>query len=120
MYVTVKCNQSLQIGELVSYSSLTNQWEVASSLSEEISVVKSTPENNGTDESPEYVCKIIVSGPAYCFASRDIPIQGGQLNIENGKVFVDNSLVESSGFIVPKDINEADRVANSLIKIVLR
>ena len=120
MYVTVKCNESLTIGQVVAYSSSTNQWEIASSLSEEISVVKSAPENNGTDENPEYVCKIIVSGPAYCLASRDIPIQGGQLNIENGKAFVDNSLTESAGFIVPKDINENDRVIDSTIKIVLR
>lgn len=120
MYVTVKCNQSLTVGQVVAYSSSTNQWELASSLSEEISTVKSLPVNNGTDESPEYVCKITVSGPTYCYASRDIPIQGGQLNVENGKVFVDNSLTESAGFIAPKDINENDRLANSLVRIVLR
>lgn len=120
MYVTVKCNQSLQVNQVVSYSSSSNQWELANSLNEEVSVVKSEPFNNGTDESPEYVCKIIISGPAYCLASRDIPIQGGQLNVENGKVFVDNSLTESAGFIVPKDINESDRVTDSLVKIILR
>jgi hypothetical protein len=120
MYVTVKCNQSLIVGQVVAYSSSSDQWEVASSLSEEISIVKSNPENNGTDESPEYVCKITVSGPAYCTASRDIPVQGGELNVENGKVFVDNSLNQSWGFIVPKDINEADRVTDSIIKVVLR
>lgn len=120
MYITVKCDQSLTIGQVVSYNSSSNQWEIASSISEEISVVKSTPENNSTDESPEYVCKIIVSGPAYCFSSRDIPIQGGQLNVENGKVYVDNTLTESAGFIVPKDINESDRIADSLIRIILR
>jgi hypothetical protein len=120
MYVTVRCNQSLTVGQVVSYSSSTNQWEVANSISEEISVVKDMPYNNGTDENPEYVCKIIVAGPVRCFASRDIPVQGGQLNIENGKVFVDNSLTESTGFIVPKDINEADRVVDSSVVIVLR
>ena len=120
MYVTVRCNQSLSIGDVVSYSSTSNQWELANSLTEEISVVKSDPINNGTDENPEYICKIIVSGVANCLASRDIPIQGGQLNIENGKVYVDNSLTESAGFIVPKDINEADRVVNSSVRVVLR
>jgi hypothetical protein len=120
MYVTVKCNQNLTIGQVVAYSSSMNQWEMASSNSEEISVVKSMPVNNGTDESPEYVCKIIVSGPVRCFASRDIPNEGGQLNIENGKVFVDNSLTESAGFIVPKDINEADRVIDSSVVVILR
>ncbi len=120
MYVTVRCNESLQVGQVVAYSSSSNQWEVASSISEEISVVKSNPENNGTDENPDYVCKITVSGPAYCTASRDIPIQGGELNVENGKVFVDNSLTQSWGFIVPKDINEADRVTDSTIRVVLR
>jgi len=120
MYVTVKCNQSLTVGQVVAYSSSSDQWEIASSISEEISVVKSTPENNGTDEAPDYVCKIIVSGPVRCFASRNIPVQGGQLNIENGKVFVDNSLTESAGFIVPKDINEADRVIDSSVVVILR
>lgn len=120
MYVTVKCNQTLQQGNVVSYSETTNQWELANSISEEISVVKNSPVNNGTEENPEYVCKIIVTGVAYCFASRDIPIQGGQLNVENGKVYVDNTLTESAGFIVPKDINENDRVADSLIRIILR
>lgn len=120
MYVTVKCNQSLTVGQVVAYSSSTNQWEIASSISEDISVVKSNPENNSTNENPEYVCKIIVSGPVRCLASRDIPVQGGQLNIENGKVFVDNSLTESAGFIVPKDINEADRVIDSSVVVVLR
>lgn len=120
MYVTVHCNQSLNVGDVVSYSSSSNQWELATNISEEISVVKSTPENNGTDESPEYICKIIVSGVAYCSASRAIPIEGGQLNVESGKVYVDNTLTESPGFIVPKDINEADRVADSTIRIILR
>ena len=120
MYVTVKCNESLTIGQVVAYSSVTDQWEIATSISEEISVVKSAPENNGTDEAPQHVCKIIVSGVASCLASRDIPVEGGQLNVENGKVFVDNSLIETAGFIVPKDINESDRVANSLVRIVLR
>ena len=120
MYVTVKCSESLTIGNVVSYSNPSNQWELASSLTEEISVVKSLPENIGTDEVPQYVCKIIVSGVAHCVASRDVPNQGGQLNVENGEVFVDNSLTESFGFIVPKDINEADRVINSTVRIVLR
>ena len=120
MYVTIKCNESLTVGQIVSYSSITDQWELATSISEEISVVKSVPQNNGTDDVPEYVCKIIVSGVASCFASRDIPVQGGQLNVENGKVFVDNTLTESAGFIVPKDVNEADRLADSLVRIVLR
>jgi hypothetical protein len=120
MYVTVRCNKLLQVGQVVSYNLVSNQWDIANSLSEDISVVKSIPVNNGTDENPEYVCKIIVSGTTYCFSSRDIPIQGGQLNIENGKVFVDNSLTESAGFIVPKDINEPDRVNGSLIRVILR
>ena len=120
MYVTVKCNESLTIGQVVAYSSSSNQWELANSLSEDISIVKSLPVNNGTDENPDYVCKIIVSGPAYCYASRDIPIQGGQLNVENGKVFVDNSVTESAGFVAPKDINENDRLVDSLVRIVLR
>jgi len=120
MYVTVKCNQSLTVGQVVAYSSSSDQWEIASSISEEISVVKSTPENNGTDDNPEYVCKITISGPVFCYASRDIPTQGGQLNIENGKVFVDNSLTESPGFIAPKDINENDRVSDSFVRVVLR
>lgn len=120
MYVTVQCSESLQVGDVVSYNSNSNQWELASNISEDISVVKTSPENNGTEENPEYICKIIVSGVASCFASRVIPIEGGQLNIENGKVYVDNSLTESAGFIVPKDINEADRVVDSLVRIVLR
>jgi len=41
MYVTVKCNQSLTVGQVVAYSSSTNQWEIATSISEEISVIKS-------------------------------------------------------------------------------
>lgn len=120
MYVTVKCNETLQVGNVVSYNETTNQWELANSISEEISVVKTSPENNGTEENPEHVCKIIVSGVAHCIASRTIPIQGGQLNIENGKVYVDNTLTESAGFIVPKDINESDRIENSIVRIVLR
>lgn len=120
MYVTVKCNQNLLVGNVVAYSSNSDQWELATSISEEISVVKEAPTNNGSDENPEYVCKIIVSGVAYCIASRNIHIAGGQLNIENGMVYVDNSLTESAGFIVPKDINEADRVAGSAVRVVLR
>ena len=120
MYVTVKCNQNLIIGQVVSYSPSSNQWEIATAVSEEISVVKSIPHNNGTDEAPEYVCKIIVAGPVSCISSRDIPDQGGQLNVEDGKVFVDNSLTESCGFIIPRDINENDRLADSLVRVVLR
>jgi len=120
MYVTVKCNQNLNINDVVEYNSSSDQWEIANSTAHEISVVKSTPENIGTEDTPIYTCKIIVAGIARCVASRDIPVEGGRLNVENGKVYVDNSLVDSPGFIVPKDINEENRFMNSIVRVVLK
>ena len=118
MYVTVQCDESLIIGDVVSFNELNQKWQKATTLTEEISVVKTSP--NLDEVNNIYTCKIIVSGSARVFAAQDIPIQGGQLNVSDGKVFVDNSLVESPGFIVPKDINETDRLINSEVVIVIR
>ena len=77
------------------------------------------------NQSPDFSGNISIdisnlSGPSYCFSSRVIPVQGGQLNVENGKFYFDNTLTESEVFIVPKNINESDQATDLLTRIILR
>jgi hypothetical protein len=111
MFVQVKCDPSLTVGSVVSYSSTDSRWNSASSSSAFIGVLSSAPDSEGW-------ANVQFAGISYALASRDIPDEGGFCEIENGRVYAVSS--GGVGVVAPKDKNSATRVAGDLVMIHVR
>jgi hypothetical protein len=116
MFVSVKVESTVIIGTVVKYNQVASQWESATSITNElIGVVKSAPDENN-------IAQVQFAGVSWAIASRDIPDEGGFLNVENGAVYVTSSLTEY-GLISPNASNQmipVDRSAGSLVMVNLR
>lgn len=116
MFVSVTVESSVTIGTVVKWSSTNSRWESAASVTDElIGVVKSSPDSNN-------LAQVQFAGVSWAKASRDIPNEGGYLNIENGKVYATSSST-NYGLIAPNATNQmspADRSAGALVMVNLR
>tara|TARA_B100001059_G_scaffold65676_1_gene62027 strand:+ start:432 stop:794 length:363 start_codon:yes stop_codon:yes gene_type:complete len=120
MWIKVYCNENVLKGDIVSYNEETSLWEKASSMSTPVGVAKEDAVTRiDLNNNERWCCKMVVSGDCYARASRDIPDQGGELKIENGGAYVDNSS-DSCGIIYPNFIDKPQRIANDQIMIFLR
>ena len=117
MFCTVKLNSNLDIGTVVQFDTSSKKWTTATNFQETIGVINEAPILD--EESQIWWAKVIFSGTAYALADRDIPQQGGKLNINNGKVFVDDSS-NANGIVSPITQGESDRVANTLVMVDIR
>ena len=116
MFVSVTVSPNTTIGTVVKWSSANTRWESATSVSGElVGIVKSAPDANN-------IAQVQFAGVAWATASRDIPNEGGYLNIENGKVFASSSSTDY-GLVAPNASNQmspADRSAGALVMVSLR
>ena len=120
MWIKVYCSENISEGDVLSYNESTSLWEKTSSMTTPIGVAKEdavlrTDPNN----VQKWSCKMYTSGECYAKCSRDIPDQGGEVSVEQGGVYVDNS-TDSCGIILPNYIDEPQRLQNSLVMIHLR
>ena len=116
MFVSVTVESSLTVGTVVKYDSVNSKWVSASSVTDElIGVIKSAPDSNN-------ISQVQFAGVTWAIASRDIPAEGGYLNIENGKVYASSSS-SNYGLISPDTAGQmtpADRTAGALVMVNLR
>lgn len=116
MFVIVKINENLSIGTVVQYDSASDVWKPAVNLASPVGIVTGeTIETEGI-----FHAKVTFAGCCFALSSRDIPNNGGWLNVENGKVFVDNSITEHCGLISPVASGSDNRLADSLVMIHIR
>ena len=116
MFVTVELNEEIAINTAVNYNAETQKWIIANNTSQVIGVVKSTFK---TDDE-KWMGRVGISGlDCYMIADREIPVDGGFMHVQNGRVYVDNSSM-GCGIISPQNIGEASRNANDLILVHLR
>lgn len=118
MWIKVKTNNSVVIGDVLSYDSASQTWIPATSLNTPLGVARTNAKPYG-DAGTEYVVEMVLQGQVLAKASRDIPDQGGELNVENGAVFVDNT-ADHCGIIAPNLIEQPARVAGDLVTIIIR
>lgn len=66
-----------------------------------------------------HVAPVSFAGIAWALASRDIPDEGGELMVEAGKVYVDNS-ADGAGIICPLPHDQESRPAGSMVMVHVR
>ena len=118
MFCTVELDSNLEIGTVVQFNATNQNWTIATNHQDTIGVVSEVPIQ---DESTLiWWGKVTFAGIAFALADRLIPNQGGKLNVNNGKVFVDSSS-NANGIISPITRGqEEERVANSLVMVDIR
>lgn len=115
MFCTVKVESLLQAGDVVSWG--TDSFELASSNSSPLGVLI---ENATLDnESGVFYASVIFAGIAWANSSRAIPNEGGVLQIENGKVYVDNDST-GVGIVAPLSRGQSSRLQDELVMIHIR
>lgn len=116
-WIRVKCAADVQIGDVLTHDITTdNTWVKANSVATPLGVAKTSAELK--EETTDYFCDMVMGGQALARASRDIPNAGGELSVENGGVYVDNT-TDHCGIIPPNNIESTPRVANQLIGVFI-
>ena len=116
MFLKVYCPQNIVVGDVLHFNSTSQKWERATGISHPLCVARSNAEvrNEG------YCVEAVFSGSVMAKASRAIPVEGGELQVENGGVYVDND-ADGQGIICPQFIDNSDaRNAGDLIQVVIR
>ena len=117
MFVIVPiANGTMPRGSVVHYSTTSSKWELASSDSKPVGILEETT----GDETNGWFGRVTFAGTCYAKASRDIPDQGGWLEVENGMVYVDTASTEANGIVAPLPRGQATRLANDLVMVHLR
>ena len=116
-WCNVKCNSSILRGDVLTFNTQTQLWEKASSLSTPLGVA--TADAVLREGQNYYFTPLALQGACLAKAARDIPNEGGELNVENGAVYVDND-ANGCGIISPNNIDYPDRVSGDLITVVIR
>ena len=116
MFVSVKVPQNISVGDIVSYDSTTQLFTQASSAATLMGVIV---ESTTQDEDGHYYAPVTFAGIAWARASRDIPDEGGVLNVESGGVYVDSSS-SSNSIISPLPKGSNSRLVGELIMICVR
>ena len=118
MWIKVLTNSDIVTGDVLSYDETSHKWTRATSLSTPLGVAKEDAilkEGSTTD----YIVKMAIQGQALAKCSQDIVNQGGEFNVENGAVYVDNS-ADHVGIIAPNLLDASSRVAGDLVTIIIR
>tara|TARA_B100001063_G_C16730236_1_gene538869 strand:+ start:1050 stop:1403 length:354 start_codon:yes stop_codon:yes gene_type:complete len=117
MYLLVKCNENVLAGDVLYFNTQEQIWEKTSTMGSPICVAEKDAQ--AWSEGGFFV-KAIFAGQVLARASRDIPQQGGELQVENGGVYVDNS-ADGCGIICPQFIdNTSSRNAGDLVQVIIR
>lgn len=118
-WITLDCESTIKRGDVLSFSESSSVYTLASDMSTPIYVALSDAQT--AEDSPSgYEVRAQAQGQVEATASRDILDQGGFMSVENGKVYIDNTNVYSSGIIWHRTKGYPSRVAGDLVTITLR
>lgn len=115
MFCTVKTSSGLQAGDVVAWNG--SEFALASSLATPLGVLNEAPTQDTDDNF--YYAPVIFAGVAWARCSRDIPVEGGELQVENGRVYVDNS-ADGAGIIAPLPKGQTAKLTGDLVMIHIR
>ena len=115
MFVTVRVSGQLNKGDVVAFDG--SVFGLASSLATPLGVLS---ENATLDTNDNlYYAPVIFAGIAWATSSRSIPNEGGELQVENGRVYVDNS-ADGAGIISPLPKGQNTRNSGELVMVHIR
>lgn len=115
MKIRAAVSASVTLYDLVSFNDTSNQWEKAST---HVGLIGSII---GIDQGATEAI-ISLNGNLQAYTSRAISPNGGQLNIENGQVFIDNTSGSMHRLVFPYsgDLDDNGNVpSGSLVNIVI-
>jgi len=116
MFLKVYCPSDIVQGDVLHYNNTSQLWERATGISHPLCVART----NAMVRNDGYAVEAVFAGPVLAKASRSIPVEGGELQVENGAVYVDNS-ADGCGIICPQFIDNTDsRDLGDLVQIVIR
>ena len=116
MFLKVYCLSDIKLGDVLHYNSSTSLWEKATGIDHPLCVART----DAIVRDQGYSVEAVFSGPVLAKASKSIPVQGGELQVENGAVYVDNT-ANGQGIICPQFIDNTDaRNAGDLVQVVIR
>ncbi len=116
-WIKVKCSNDVMQGDVLAFNEVESLWKKAATLTTPLGVARE--DASQYNDTAEFVVKMQMEGQIQAKASRDIPNQGGEMNVENGAVYVDNN-ADHDGIICPNNLEAAARVAGDLIEVVIR
>lgn len=96
----VKINESLPVGTVISYSEALGMWSKALDSSGLLAVVLTDTSLIEAESDGSFYVTAVFKGSCSVIASRDIPLSGGKIEVEDGKVFIDNSS-SLNKFVIP-------------------
>lgn len=117
MWIKVKCSSEILEGDVLSFNEVNGVWDKAASLMTPLGIARHDAVQY--NDTSEYRVEMQMQGQSQAKASRDIVDQGGEMNVENGAVYVDNN-ANHDAIICPNIIDAAQRRAGELITIVIR
>lgn len=127
MFSVVKVQPTLTVGSVVAFDPSLGVFAPSSSLATPLGVLQEDAqeamiynlETGELDPQGYYVAPVSFAGIAWALASRDIPDEGGELMVEDGKVYVDNN-ADGAGIICPLPHDQETRLAGSLVMVHIR
>lgn len=117
-WIKLKCSNNILRGDVISYDTLLDIYTLANNMNSPIYVAMNDAEQDSENVGVYYV-KAKIQGQIEAKAARDIIDQGGFIGVENGGVYVDNSM-SSCGIIWNNFIGASARVAGDLVTVTLR
>lgn len=118
-WITLKCTSEIVKGDVISYDTTLDLYTHANDTSTPVSVAITDAIEDENNAGVFYV-KAQMQGQVQVKASRDIAKQGGFMAVENGAVYVDNTIAQSCGVIWNNFVDAPARVAGDLVTITLR
>ena len=116
MFLKVYCPSDIVQGDVLHYNTTSELWERANGIDHPICVARTDAVVRGSG----YAVEGVFAGACYAKASRSIPVQGGELQVENGAVYVDNT-ADGVGIICPQFIDDSTaRNSGNLVQVVIR
>ena len=118
MWIKVLTNSDIATGDVLSFDSSSQKWIKATTLVSPLGVAQKDATLK-VDSSTEYIVEMVMQGQVLAKASRDIPNEGGELNVEDGAVYVDNN-ADHEGIIAPNTLDSSARLAGGLVTVLIR
>ena len=116
MFLKVYCQSDIVVGDVLHFNSVSQLWEKATTIDHPLCVART----DAIVREEGYSVEGVFAGACFAKASRSIPAQGGELQVENGAVYVDNS-ANGPGIVCPQFIDNSDpRNAGDLVQVVVR
>ena len=118
MFCVVEVDNGLQIGDVVAWNGV--KFAIATNLNSPLGVLIE-PASLNADDNKNYA-PVRFAGVAWARSSRDIPNQGGEFTVENGRIYVNdsNDITGGGGIVSPLPRGQSSRVAGDLVMIHIR